>query len=95
MDKIATAQCAGLGWKKMTEHVHQWHFDAFGNGIIAICTLRDCDMELTLKEVGCRLNATEKLTAAQARGAHKVIDFEGYDAPELLAYAAALEGEDS
>ena len=81
----------------MSEHVHDWHFDAFGDGIIAMCVSRDCEMELTAAEVSRRLNATGRLGAEDALMAAHTGKDNGLTEREvgrLRAYAAALEGED-
>jgi len=85
----------------MTEHVHEWghllvgfrsapHIDKY------IC---DCGADLGNKEVERRLNATERLSALQAKelivfamGSTRVSQPELADA--LQAYADILEGKD-
>ena len=87
----------------MEKHVHDWHFDAFGDGIIAMCISRDCDMELTAVEVSRRLNATERLPAWWIGDIVEKLDVamdasDGGYSPSmyqaLAEYKAALEGED-
>ena len=91
----------------MSEHVHDWHFDAFGDGIIAMCVSRDCETELTAAEVSRRLNATESLSADSATLAASFIwseyQYKGWEESQAeaykaysdsLSYAAALDGED-
>jgi len=52
----------------MPEHVHEWGVDAeFGGCIVAYCTVDGCDEKRDGKWIHARLNATERLSAEDAR----------------------------
>ena len=82
----------------MPEHVHEWKF--FNSDIPFLCLKTDCLESMGWAEAARRLNATERLSAATAsHSAHSLSAFHGCAlcerrGDELLAYAAALEGED-
>ncbi len=75
----------------MSEHVHEWRyweqgeFDMWEEGWECV----ECDANFPTEEIAQRLNATERLSAEDAR--HYSMYFDGIDA--LDAYASALEGE--
>lgn len=73
----------------MPEHVHKWKWVyGLGDGIAAAC---ECGVHLAPEEVNRRLNATERLSAEDAKAAS---EFAGRSFG-LVAYASALEGNDA
>ena len=88
----------------MSEHVHEWGFPELAPADIknfAWCEIAGCIATLTIEEVVCRLNATERLSAEDARETADDVHgdwwpLEGTSPYEdaLRAYAAALEGDD-
>jgi hypothetical protein len=79
----------------MTKHV--WHIiTGHSNLLYAHCLEPDCKKELNRKEIECRVNATERLSAEDARQAVIVMeDWLVVDAPLLVrmkAYADTREG---
>ncbi len=89
--------------EKVPEHIHDWHLAGGINDCFAIC---DCDEKMEADELIRRLNATESLSAEDARMASKAIQkIIEWAVPqltdkrpnithsELEDYASALEGE--
>ena len=84
----------------MTEHVHEWAVDhqilpdvVEGTDIhygecFAYC---GCGAELRCHEIQSLLNATERLSAEDAREIERYVKYAGDQAPELSAYADTLE----
>ena len=73
----------------MTEHVHEWIPEVYGQGFIgASC---ECEEVLTEAEVGLRLNATERLSAEDARTVSRGWRPEERLNVVLRAYADTLE----
>jgi len=85
----------------MTEHVHDWGADV-GDGIVALCKDPTCHKSLDWDEIDRRLNATDRLSAEDAREISSEVHsawwpLEGKSPYEdgLRAYAAELETEGS
>ena len=57
--------CGRIGGMRTTEHVHEWNtVDGWQAGILAVCGIKGCDEQLSLQEIDCRLNATQKIIDA-------------------------------
>lgn len=78
----------------MVEHIHEWEAMALVTTFPCVhyeCSV--CSKRISTPEVVHRLNATERLSAEDAR---TLADAYGRPAPEWesgMAYASALEGE--
>jgi len=82
-----------LGRANMTHH-HVWRFEMYEEHEKTVCRfLCSCGSTVEGHEVLHRLNATEWLSAAQARAAANSIEAKSLPADELRSYAAALEGQ--
>jgi len=79
----------------MTEHVHEWKWlsgyskeqKAHISGIMCLC-----GEQMSIKEAEARLNATERLSAKNARRARYGYQYTDVD-EALTAYADILEGK--
>ena len=77
----------------MSAHKHIWLFEIYEEHEKTFCKfLCSCGSTLEGNEVLNRLNATEWLSAAQARAAANSIEAKSLPADELRSYAATLEG---
>ena len=77
----------------MTHH-HVWLFEIYEEHGKTFCKFMcSCGSTVEGGDVLNKLNATEWLTAAQARAAANTIEAKSLPADELRCYAAALEGK--
>ncbi len=76
----------------MTEHVHEWHGSPFSTRFACLY----CSEVLTLDQVAIRLNATERLSAEDARTQARHSETSQGNTPQiqaLKAYADMREGK--
>ena len=81
----------------MTEHVHEWELKAYLYVGVPVfgCAIKNCNAVLPVKQAEARLNATETLSAEDAR--YQATEHDCMDnkfRSDLLAYADILEGKD-
>ncbi len=77
----------------MKEHVHDWVIGAYeiSGAPQAYPYCIECGLPMPRNEAESRLNATERLSAEDAREIERYVKYAGDQAPELSAYADALE----